>query len=69
MQTMAQKHKEIITFITAINGNLALGHLKRGEIDEAEFYNSQCLHYDPENLKGHYRIIQIHLARNELTEA
>lgn len=52
-----------------INGNLALGHLKRNEIDESEFYNGTCLQFDPENLKAHYRVVQYHLARNELHEA
>lgn len=32
--------------VSAVTGNLALGHLKRNEIDEAEFYNGTCLQYD-----------------------
>ena len=50
-------------------GNLALGHLKRNEVDEAEFYNSSCLSYDEANVKAHYRVIQIHLERNRVAEA
>lgn len=43
--------------------------MKRDEIDEGEFYNSTCLQFDPENVKAHYRKIQIHIARGELKEA
>lgn len=31
--------------------------MKRKEIDEAEFYNSTCLRYDPENVKAHFRVV------------
>ena len=48
---------------------MALGHFKRNEIDESEFYNSTCLDLDSKNVKAHYRVIQYHLARNELKEA
>ncbi len=39
----------------ALTGNLSLGHLKRNEVDEAEFYNGFCLDDDPENVKAHFR--------------
>jgi hypothetical protein len=38
-------------------GNLSLGHLKRNEIDEAEFYNGFCLDDEPANVKGNFRVI------------
>jgi len=69
VELIQKKLKEIITTKAQLSGNLALGHLKRGEIDEAEFYNLSCLHYDPNNVKAHYRVVQIHIARNELKEA
>ena len=42
-----EKLKEIILTKSQIYGNLALGHFKRDEIDEFEFYNSSCLQFDP----------------------
>ena len=60
---------ELNTLKAQLNGNLSLGHLKRDEIDEAEFYNSTCLSYDPENIKANFRLIQIHLARKEYQQA
>lgn len=66
---LQDKIKEIVQLKANLNGNLALGHLKRNEIDESEFYNGTCLQFDPNNLKAHYRVVQYCLARNELTEA
>jgi hypothetical protein len=40
---MEEKLKSIIETKSQIYGNLALGHFKRNEIDEFEFYNSSCL--------------------------
>ena len=60
---------EVVGMKVMLTGNLSLCHLKRQEIDEAEFYNGFCLDYDPQNVKAHFRKIQIHLARNELGAA
>ena len=64
-----KKQEDSLGTKISIFGNLALGHMKRNEIDEAEFYNSSQLALDPENIKGQYRVIQIHILRNELKEA
>ena len=61
--------KEVENVKTQLNGNLSLGHLKRNEIDEAEFYNGFVLDSDPKNVKAHFRIIQMLIARKELIEA
>ena len=41
--------KELTSLRAQLNGNLSLCHFKRGEIDEAEFYNDTCLSVEPEN--------------------
>ena len=46
-----------------------MSHLKRQEIDECEFYNGMTLDLDKENVKAHFRKIQIHVGREELKEA
>ena len=48
---------------TQLYGNLAMSHLKRQEIDECEFYNGMTLDLDKENVKAHFRKIQIHVGR------
>ena len=66
---LQEKMREIIQLQANLNGNLALGHLKRNEIDESEFYNSTCLQFDPGNVKAHYRNVQYFVARGQLLEA
>ena len=69
LEEVKDKQEESLFLKVSIYGNLALGHMKRNEIDEAEFYNSSQLALDDQNIKGHYRVIQIHILRNELKEA
>ena len=57
LKDLQSKQEETRSLKSSLLGNLALGHLKRNEIDESEFYNSSQLALDPENIKGHYRVI------------
>lgn len=50
-------------------GNAAMSHLKLENIDKCEKYNNLCLNLEPENVKANYRVILIHMVRNQFEEA
>ena len=64
-----EKLNEVVGLKTILNGNLSMSHLKRNEVDEAEFYNGFVLDSDPTNVKAHFRMVQFMVARNQLEEA